>query len=92
MGLRKNFSISLTKSFIPIKIKKSHLSKPRPNVPCRFFIIFFVDHNSTLLHIYKVSIYPVCNYFIHYIKIKAAATEIQKMILKKCNMFANAEI
>ena len=25
-------------------------------------------------------------------KLNAAATEIQKMILKKCNMFANAEI
>lgn len=57
------------------------MSKPRPNVPCRFFIIFFVDHNSTLLHIYKVSVYHVCNYFIHYIKIKAAKSNQQKSCL-----------
>ena len=56
------------------------MSKPRPNVPCRFFIIFFVDHNSTLLHIYKVSVYHVCNYFIHYIKIKAAKSNQQKKL------------
>lgn len=89
MGQRKNFSIFLTKSFIPIKITTVKASSQR-TLP--LFHNIFVDHNSTLLHIYKVSIYPVCNYFIHYIKLNAAATEIQKMILKKCNMFANAEI